>query len=250
MPSPKISLALLGLMGSVLAHQSPVSRRKTMGFGPVHPHSKFHTGPVPSTKDSLFTPDPYDVARGFVTNTLQDQLAEENSFVLRKDSYTDKATGVTHIFFRQMINGLEVADGDINVNVKDGAVISYGDSVSFLVQQLPPLAERLFYNPSFTVVLYQAPPSLMSRSLPALMPNFATFCKTKWRSASVFSISNPLLPTRLPCLGCSPTMSRSNTCIAFTAGTASTPAHLMSSQREDSSSPRMTLTHATPFFSL
>lgn len=196
MPSPKISLALLGLVGSALAHQSPVSRRKTMGFGPVHPHSKFHTSPIPFAKASLFAPDPYDVATSFVTTILRDQLAEVNSFVLRKGSYTDKATGVTHVFFRQMINGLEVADGDINVNVKDGAVISYGDSVSIPVRQLPPLAGRLFYNPSFTVALYQAPPSLMSRSLLALMPNFATFCKTNWSTASVLSISCPLPPTR------------------------------------------------------
>ena len=179
MPSPKISLALLGLMGSAFAHQSPVSRRKTMVFGPVHPYSKFHTNPIPLAKASLSSPNPYDIARNYITNTLQDQHAETNYFVLRKDSYTDKATGVTHVFFRQMVNGLEVADGDINVNVKDGAIISYGDSVSFLVQQLPPPSERLFYNPSFTVALSQAPPSLMSRSLPALMPNFATFCKTK-----------------------------------------------------------------------
>jgi extracellular elastinolytic metalloproteinase len=143
MPSSKISLALLGLVGSALAHQSPVTRRKTMGFGPVHPHAKFHTNPTPFAKASFFSPDPYDVARSFVTNTLQDQLSEENSFVLRKDSYTDKATGVTHVFFRQMINGLEVADGDINVNVKDGTVISYGDSVSVHRRTIGPLERAL-----------------------------------------------------------------------------------------------------------
>ena len=128
--SSTTSLALVGLVGSTLAHDSPVMRRKTMGFGPVHPHAKFHTSPVSSASASFFTSDPYDVARSFVTALLEDQLSGDNSFALRKDSYTDKATGVTHVFFRQMINGLEVADGDININVKDGTVISYGDSVS------------------------------------------------------------------------------------------------------------------------
>jgi extracellular elastinolytic metalloproteinase len=118
------SLALLGLAGSALAH----GRRKTMGFGPVHPHAKFHNSPASFAKASVFTHDPFEIARSFVTELLQDQLSADNEFALRKDSYTDTATGVTHVYFRQMINGLEVADGDINVNVKGGTVISYGDS--------------------------------------------------------------------------------------------------------------------------
>jgi extracellular elastinolytic metalloproteinase len=38
---------------------------------------------------------------------------------------------VTHIYIRQLVNGLEVIDGDININVDEtGRVISFGDSVS------------------------------------------------------------------------------------------------------------------------
>jgi extracellular elastinolytic metalloproteinase len=135
--SSKTSLALAGLLGSALAHDGPITRRKTMGFGPVHPHAKFHTNPVSSPKASFVTSNPYEVARSFVTTLLEDQLSGDNSFALRKDSYTDKATGVAHVFFRQMINGIEVSDGDINVNVKDGAVISYGDSVSVVLRLSP-----------------------------------------------------------------------------------------------------------------
>ena len=133
--SSKTFLALVGLLGAALADDGPISRRKTMGFGPVHPHAKFHTNPVSSLKASFSTSNPYEVARSFVTALLEDQLSGDNSFVLREDSYTDKATSVTHVFFRQMINGIEVADGDINVNVKGGAVISYGDSVSVVLGQ-------------------------------------------------------------------------------------------------------------------
>ncbi|KAI0262120.1 Fungalysin metallopeptidase-domain-containing protein [Gloeopeniophorella convolvens] len=122
------TLALMGLAGSSLAHEGPVSRRKTMGFGPVHPHAKFHSSPVSYAKASAFTADPYEIARSFVSELLQDQISGDNRFAIRKDSYTDKATGVTHVYFRQMVNGVEVADGDINVNVKGGTVISYGDS--------------------------------------------------------------------------------------------------------------------------
>ncbi|KAI9464402.1 extracellular elastinolytic metallo proteinase [Russula earlei] len=117
---PQASLALVGLLGPALAHEGPVTRRKTMGFGPVHPHARFHTSPVSLPSASAFASDPYGLARSFVAGILRNQLSEANNFVLRKDSYADKATG--------LINGLEVADGDINVNVKDGVVISYGDS--------------------------------------------------------------------------------------------------------------------------
>ena len=166
MPSfSNISLVLFGLLASSFAFvsQSTVSRRKTIGFNPVHPHDDFHTGtfPIPSAKGFSSSSDPYEVAKGFVTALLSDQLSGVNSFAMRNDSYTNKANGVTHVFFRQMINGIEVADGDINVNVKDGAVISYGDSVSFVVGSLP-LAARLLYRSSFTVAMRPASSSLMS----------------------------------------------------------------------------------------
>ena len=129
----------------------------------MHPHDDFHTGtfPIPSAKGFSSSSDPYEVAKGFVTALLGDQLSGVDSFALRNDSYTNKANGVTHVYFRQMINGIEVADGDINVNVKDGAVISYGDSVSFVVGSLP-LAVRLLYRSSFTVAMRPASSSLMS----------------------------------------------------------------------------------------
>ncbi|KAI0315490.1 extracellular elastinolytic metallo proteinase [Amylostereum chailletii] len=128
-----ITLALAGLASCTLAHNGAISRRKTLGFGPVHPHAKFNTAPAPPSGSpanfAVDTSDPLEVATSFVANLLGDQLALENTFALRKDSYTDKATGVTHAYFRQLVNGVEVADGDINVNVdRNGAVISYGDS--------------------------------------------------------------------------------------------------------------------------
>ena len=52
-----------------------------------------------------------------------------SSFYVRDDSYTDKNTGITHVHVRQTMYGFEVADGDMNINIKDGKVLSYGDSV-------------------------------------------------------------------------------------------------------------------------
>lgn len=46
-----------------------------------------------------------------------------------KNSYVTQHNQVTHVYLRQVINGLEVINGDININVdKDGHVISYGNS--------------------------------------------------------------------------------------------------------------------------
>jgi len=73
--------------------------------------------------------DPMEVARLFVDDVLMGQASVDSSYKIRKDSYTDKNTGVTHVYVRQLVNGLEVADGDMNINIKDGMVISYGNSV-------------------------------------------------------------------------------------------------------------------------
>jgi extracellular elastinolytic metalloproteinase len=76
--------------------------------------------------------DPFEVARLFVEDILGNQLSESNSYKIRKDSYTDSTTGITHVYVRQIINGLEVSDGDMNINIKDGMVLSYGNSVRSL----------------------------------------------------------------------------------------------------------------------
>jgi len=72
--------------------------------------------------------DPLDVARIFVDDVLSTQSSQGLSYKIRKDSYTDKNTGVTHVYVRQLVNGLEVTDGDMNINIKDGIVLSYGTS--------------------------------------------------------------------------------------------------------------------------
>ncbi|RDB21981.1 Extracellular metalloproteinase MEP [Hypsizygus marmoreus] len=130
------SLVVAGLAGNALSHitkgDGPVRRRKTLGFGPEHPHAVFHSSPY-QIQTNGFMPmgpdvDPLVVAERFVTDILGKQLSESMSFKIRKDSYTDKNTGVSHVYIRQVVNGLEVADGDMNVNIKDGMVISYGNS--------------------------------------------------------------------------------------------------------------------------
>ncbi|KAJ7641472.1 Fungalysin metallopeptidase-domain-containing protein [Roridomyces roridus] len=125
-----------GLAASALAHSrvsdDPVRQRKSLGFGPVHKHAVYRSTPY-QVVTNAFTrmpvdADPFQVARAFVEDILGNQLSETNTYKIRKDSYTDPNTGVTHVYVRQVINGLEVADGDMNINVMDGMILSYGNS--------------------------------------------------------------------------------------------------------------------------
>ena len=58
-------------------------------------------------------------------------------FLVRPDSYTDDTTGISHIYARQLINGLELVDGDVSINVKDGKVLSYASSVRRIRLKIP-----------------------------------------------------------------------------------------------------------------
>jgi extracellular elastinolytic metalloproteinase len=146
------SVLAAGLAGS-LAHSKlePVRtsdmevRRKTMGFGPDHPHSVFKTD-IPQAFQPLHLfangdpPHPFEVAKEFVktlvpqTFSLEggEQMEGASSFYVRPDSYIDNNTGIAHVYLRQTVYGVEVADGDVNVNidVEDGRILSYGSSVN------------------------------------------------------------------------------------------------------------------------
>ncbi|KAH9051283.1 hypothetical protein EDB83DRAFT_2396906 [Lactarius deliciosus] len=41
----------------------------------------------------------------------------DNNFTMRNDSYIDIVTGIVHVYLCQTVNGLDVADGGINVSV-------------------------------------------------------------------------------------------------------------------------------------
>lgn len=132
-----ISASLVALaMTGALAQTSHVDGRvrKSLGFGPEIPHAVFKTSPVQAFQSfAAGREEPFETAEAFVNTLLRSdgQLTESSNYELRRDSYTDDRTGVTHVYFRQLINGLPVSDGLINVNVKDGVVLSYGDSVSW-----------------------------------------------------------------------------------------------------------------------
>ena len=147
--SSSTSLVRASLAGHIYGLRQPTHsydkervgyRRKSLGFRLEHPHTVFRASPY-QIQTNGFTPtdpsmDPLDIARIFVDDVLSTHhdSAHGLSYKIRKDSYTDgKNTGVTHFYVRQLVNGLEVTgDGDMNINIKDGVVLSYGTSVCLL----------------------------------------------------------------------------------------------------------------------
>ncbi|CAE6512362.1 unnamed protein product [Rhizoctonia solani] len=104
----------------LLATAAPFSSRKSHRFAPIHPDARFVT--EPPLLSFAAEADPFDVARAFL------QEYTHSDYYIRNDSYTDTLTRVTHIYVRQFVDGLEVADGNINLNILDGQVLSFGDS--------------------------------------------------------------------------------------------------------------------------
>ncbi|KAG6887494.1 hypothetical protein C0992_012040 [Termitomyces sp. T32_za158] len=116
------------LVASLLFAAHALARRKSLGFGP-HTNAVFHSAPVANGLLPMApNADPFDVAHRFVKDMLGTKLTEDMTYSIRKDSYTDSSTGVTHVYVRQLVHGLEVANGDMNINIKDGTVLSYGSS--------------------------------------------------------------------------------------------------------------------------
>ncbi|GAO49554.1 hypothetical protein G7K_3703-t1 [Saitoella complicata NRRL Y-17804] len=89
-------------------------------------HALSTSSPLLSSFAALNTEtEPLDVARAFLAH----QGIDKNEYKLVDDWYTDLHTGVTHMYFRQVVDGIEVLNGDINLNIMgDGTILSYGSS--------------------------------------------------------------------------------------------------------------------------
>ncbi|KAF9434794.1 Fungalysin/Thermolysin Extracellular metalloproteinase 5 [Entomortierella beljakovae] len=120
------------LLTAMLAVAATAHRARVRPFGPELSHQQYHTSSLTSTPgfatdDTVFfkgsPANPTKAATDFVEKVLT-----TSDFIV-KNSYTTKRNGVTHVYLRQVIDGLEVVNGDININVdRNGNVISYGDS--------------------------------------------------------------------------------------------------------------------------
>ncbi|EPB87397.1 hypothetical protein HMPREF1544_05823 [Mucor circinelloides 1006PhL] len=132
-----ISSAILLLVGasSALAAVAPygdLPRKEyqkglSRSFGPEVPYREYTT-PSWSQRQKDYsqftiTDNAEDIAVAFAEAEIT-----SSEFVVTS-AYKSDLNGVTHVYLRQKVNGLEVLNGDININVdRFGQVISYGDS--------------------------------------------------------------------------------------------------------------------------
>ncbi|KXN65530.1 hypothetical protein CONCODRAFT_12854 [Conidiobolus coronatus NRRL 28638] len=104
------------------------ARRQVKQVVPTLAHREFVTingGNDASLVEARSSIPGVEVAKQFVTKKFG--YVDGKDFVV-KDTYSS-ANGVTHTYLKQLYNGKEVFNGDLNINVdKSGQVISYGNS--------------------------------------------------------------------------------------------------------------------------
>jgi extracellular elastinolytic metalloproteinase len=104
--------------------------------------------PIPLTdSDSRVHSDPKALALEFAS------LLNPHFQWVIKDLYKTSKNGVTHAYLRQVINGLEVANGDLNINFdRNGQVISYGDSSFMPMGPIKLMEERITASEALKIV--------------------------------------------------------------------------------------------------
>ncbi|KNE65471.1 hypothetical protein AMAG_11092 [Allomyces macrogynus ATCC 38327] len=125
--------ALLFLLALVTTHAiTVVDAADRISKVPTIAYKTFNNDkiPVPPAKSTAATEsvgstaaDPKAVATTFLTTQLQFPVSE---FVIK--NVVPVSNGMTAVYVRQLVNGIEVVNGDINLNIKNGKVVTYGDS--------------------------------------------------------------------------------------------------------------------------
>ncbi len=105
-------MTTMGISGARNTSAKPVSQNPGM----------FLTGPQAGSAK--------EIAWAYVRNNKATwQLTDTDlADVITTDQYTDDYNGVTHVYFRQRFNGIEVYQANININIaRDGSVINIGN---------------------------------------------------------------------------------------------------------------------------
>lgn len=117
-----------------LAQADPVKQEKpiSLSFGPPAIHSVFNTAPL-NPRDHPFSNNTGDTASvlAFAKWYIEKVLKYPKDSWLVTETGVDASTGVWRVDVRQLAhNGtIEIVDGNISLNILNGEVVSYGDSV-------------------------------------------------------------------------------------------------------------------------
>jgi len=112
------------LILSFLTLLSAASRIHVPGFGAAVTNSVYSSQTIPRASTELVQ-SPRDTALSFAKKQFN---LKEGDFVVKR-AYQTAHNGVTHVYLRQILQGTEVANGDMNINVdKNGNILSYGSS--------------------------------------------------------------------------------------------------------------------------
>jgi len=121
------------LIISVLTLMAAASRLHVPSFGAGVTNSIYSTKTIPRASTDFAPQSPRDVALAFAKKQFK---LKEGDYVVKR-AYQTAHSGVTHVYLRQLLQGTEVVNGDMNINVdKAGNILSYGSSFLPLTQEV------------------------------------------------------------------------------------------------------------------
>ncbi len=143
-----------------------------LSYLPVSAHAPTEAHPAPPSIPPVQTPplpsgflsapaagDPVEIALRYLReHRFELKLTDQDlSDIVVKDRYVTAHNGVTHLYLRQRLNGIEVFNGDVNVNLTpDGRIINLGNHfVSDLQHQVDTTAPTLTPIDAVTLVAPQ-----------------------------------------------------------------------------------------------
>ncbi|KAJ1968521.1 hypothetical protein H4R34_006259, partial [Dimargaris verticillata] len=116
----------LAVLGRPLVVSSMQIARNVTFFTPERPHAVYVTDTAAPALPLL--PEPIEPAVRALSLAKALYALQDDDIVV-KDNHVSEDVGVTHIYLRQRLDGREIANADMNVNIDaDGNILSYGSS--------------------------------------------------------------------------------------------------------------------------
>jgi len=113
------------LILSFLTLITAAARLQVPGFGPGTVNNVYSTQTVPHRGSLESVQSPRDIALTFAKKQFN---LKEGDYVVKR-AYQTTHNGITHVYLRQLMQGTEVANSDMNINVdKQGNILSYGST--------------------------------------------------------------------------------------------------------------------------